>query len=76
MMAWGDRWLSGPEGPPLHVLHRDCGQIIEPRMACPECAAGLDTRNTQLVSGPGLPATVAADRDAEIARLRERHGKP
>lgn len=76
MMSWGDRWLSGTQGPPLHVLHRDCGQLITPRMSCPECDVALDTRNTQLVNGPGLPAAVAAERDLEIARLREQHESP
>ena len=24
---WGDRWEAAPEGPPVDILHRDCGQI-------------------------------------------------
>ena len=26
LMQWGDRWEAGPEGGPVVVRHRDCGQ--------------------------------------------------
>ena len=37
LMQWGDRYLTGPEGPPLLLRHRDCG---EPVAVTVHCAAG------------------------------------
>jgi len=34
LMAWGDRWRSGPDGPPLLIRHRACGAILAPRLVC------------------------------------------
>ena len=33
-MAWGDRHLAGPEGPPAVVRHADCGAPIEVSLTC------------------------------------------
>ncbi|MFH1885278.1 MAG: helix-turn-helix domain-containing protein [Pseudomonadota bacterium] len=37
LMQWGDRWLAGPEGPPLFLTHRTCGNRLEPVMCCRAC---------------------------------------
>lgn len=37
LLKWGDEHRTGPEGPPLQVLHRGCG---EPVRAVVECADG------------------------------------
>jgi len=39
--AWGDRWLSTAAGPPYHLLHRGCGQVIEPVVRCSHCHGAL-----------------------------------
>ena len=31
---WGDRYLSGPEGPPLDTIHRDCGAPVHAVLVC------------------------------------------
>ena len=36
LMAWGDRWLSGNEGPPEILTHR-CGARLEPVVRCGSC---------------------------------------
>jgi DNA-binding HxlR family transcriptional regulator len=33
-MAWGDRHLAGPDGPPAVVRHADCGAPIKVSLAC------------------------------------------
>ena len=33
-MAWGDRHLAGPEGPPAVVRHADCGAPIKVSLTC------------------------------------------
>jgi DNA-binding HxlR family transcriptional regulator len=37
LKQWGDRYTADPEGPPLEVLHRECG---EPAEAVVVCGAG------------------------------------
>jgi DNA-binding HxlR family transcriptional regulator len=31
---WGDRYLAGPEGPPVEFAHRDCGERVEVTVTC------------------------------------------
>ncbi|WP_375489575.1 winged helix-turn-helix transcriptional regulator [uncultured Mycobacterium sp.] len=52
LLAWGDRYLA-PEGPPLLVLHRDCGGPLTPRLTCAECGALLGPGDVELRPGPG-----------------------
>jgi DNA-binding HxlR family transcriptional regulator len=33
-MAWGDRHLAGPEGPPAVVRHADCGTPVKVSLTC------------------------------------------
>src|SRR5689334_6277896 len=30
--GWGDRWMSGEDGPPLRLRHQPCGEIITPTL--------------------------------------------
>ncbi|MEV6811213.1 helix-turn-helix domain-containing protein [Micromonospora sp. NPDC051296] len=53
VLAWGDRYLADPEGPPLSVGHRDCGAEIRVEL---HCAAGhhvADPRDVIPRPGPG-----------------------
>ena len=34
---WGDTYLAGPEGSPLDIVHRDCGEPVHAEL---RCAAG------------------------------------
>ncbi len=31
---WGDRYLAGPEGPPVEFAHRDCGSPVAVTVTC------------------------------------------
>ncbi|MET9213760.1 MULTISPECIES: winged helix-turn-helix transcriptional regulator [unclassified Nocardia] len=53
LLAWGDRWLSAPDGPPLTVVHRDCGHITEGVVVCHHCATPLTATNVTWHPGPG-----------------------
>jgi DNA-binding HxlR family transcriptional regulator len=44
-MAWGDRWLAEPAGPPLLLAHDACGRRIRPALVCPACKAQVTARN-------------------------------
>ena len=37
LMKWGDRHAPNPDGPPVRVLHRDCGGEIDERLLCDRC---------------------------------------
>lgn len=45
LMAWGDRWLSEPAGPPVILRHRPCGGSLSPVMTCAECGKSFDRRD-------------------------------
>jgi DNA-binding HxlR family transcriptional regulator len=34
LMAYGDRHLAGPDGPPVRLRHRDCGGAVGVRVEC------------------------------------------
>jgi DNA-binding HxlR family transcriptional regulator len=63
-MAWGDRHLAGPDGPPAVVRHADCGAPVKVSLAC-EHGHDLGLRPRLLLDpGPGssirLPARARA----------------
>ncbi|MCR9212323.1 MAG: helix-turn-helix transcriptional regulator [Proteobacteria bacterium] len=37
IIAWGDKWLAGPEGPPLVLTHKQCGNEFRAILWCHEC---------------------------------------
>ncbi|QIS02081.1 transcriptional regulator [Nocardia brasiliensis] len=56
MMAWGDRHLTDPDGPPLVLEHRTCGHTLTPVMVCDHCRNELDPRDVEARPGPGFHA--------------------
>jgi hypothetical protein len=36
LMAWGDRWRAGEEGPPIELVHHDCGEVTQAAVVCGE----------------------------------------
>ena len=53
LMAWGDRHLAGPEGPPMTLLHRTCRHALTPVLACEHCRHPIDPRDIDPRPGPG-----------------------
>src|SRR5258708_7669322 len=37
LMRWGDAYLAGPDGPPIILRHKTCGEIADPRPTCQHC---------------------------------------
>ena len=62
MAAWGDRWLTGPEGTPLVLHHTACEHDMHAVVVCSECAQPLDVRDVRAKTGPGFPDGVPATR--------------
>ena len=70
LMKWGDRWLAGPEGPPLSILHKACGQPSSALVTCSHCNREIDIKDVTYRDGPG------AGRGEGTARRRLRSGRP
>jgi DNA-binding HxlR family transcriptional regulator len=51
---WGDEWVMEPGNEPLHLQHRDCGEITHPELVCDKCGEKLHQRSFRNVPGPGF----------------------
>lgn len=56
MAAWGDKWLTGPEGTPLVLHHKTCGHDMHAEVVCDECHQLIDVREIIGKPGPGFPS--------------------
>ena len=56
MVAWGDRWLAGPAGPPIRYRHRACGQVSHVELRCASCGDPMRANDVDILPGPGSPA--------------------
>jgi polyphosphate kinase len=54
MAAWGERWLSGPEGTPLVLHHTTCDHDMHAVVVCSECDEPLNVREVLAKPGPGF----------------------
>ena len=52
-MAWGDRNLAGPEGPPAVVRHGGCGASIRVSLTCEDGHELAEPARLRLEPGPG-----------------------
>ncbi len=49
LMRWGDRWMAGPEGPPVRLMHEKCGHEARSVLSCSECGDELRPREVRAV---------------------------
>jgi DNA-binding HxlR family transcriptional regulator len=56
LQAWGDRHSPEPEGPPMLIVHKQCGGPVSDRGVCERCGERLDARDARALPGPGLTA--------------------
>ena len=49
LVQWGDRYLAGSVGPPLEILHRDCGGHVGAQAVCADCGSEVTARDTRAV---------------------------
>jgi DNA-binding HxlR family transcriptional regulator len=52
LLAWGDRWTAGEEGPPLLLIH-SCGQPGHLKATCDQCGEPLGLDSITPMPGPG-----------------------
>jgi DNA-binding HxlR family transcriptional regulator len=60
LMQWGDRWLSGADGPPTVLVHEPCGTEVRLEFHCWTCDEPF--RPTDIASRPGPGAPAGPDR--------------
>jgi len=53
LLAFGDKWLSAPDGPPTLTVHADCGHPTTAKTVCAECGGELNASNAIHAPGPG-----------------------
>ena len=54
LMRWGDRYLAGPDGPPILLRHNECGEIADPYLACRSCGGELSADKVTPEPGPAF----------------------
>jgi DNA-binding HxlR family transcriptional regulator len=59
MMRWGDEHGEWPGGPPLLVVHKDCGGHMDDHFICERCGARMGPRDARAVPGPGATPRAA-----------------
>ena len=67
LLSWGDRHSPGPEGPPMLIVHKECGGAVSDRGICESCGKILHARDARALPGPGLEA---AGEDAATVAAR------
>jgi len=45
LLGWGDRWMTDADGPPVELVHRQCGHQMVPVPACPHCGEPVGARD-------------------------------
>jgi len=53
MVAWGDKWLAGEDGPPVLYRHHACGQIGHAELHCSACGEPMTATDIDVLPGPG-----------------------
>jgi DNA-binding HxlR family transcriptional regulator len=56
LLNWGDRYSPDPKGPPMLIVHRECGGAVNDRGTCERCGKALHARDARALPGPGLVA--------------------
>jgi DNA-binding HxlR family transcriptional regulator len=58
LLGWGDRHSPAPNGPPMLIVHKECGGPVNDRGVCESCGKLLHARDARALPGPGLKAPV------------------
>ncbi len=69
LRGWGDKYSSGPEGPPSAIVHKECGGAVSDRGICERCGQTLNARDAREVALPRAAAP-AAEESAALPRSR------
>jgi DNA-binding HxlR family transcriptional regulator len=61
LIDWADRWLVGPQGPTVRLLHRDCGAAVTASVRCARGHSISAPRDVIATPGPGAQPAVPAE---------------
>lgn len=53
LLAWGDKWQAGRDGPPALLVHDECGCATTAKTVCAQCGGELSADTTTATAGPG-----------------------
>ena len=62
LLGWGDRHSPGPDGPPMLIVHKDCGGPVSDRGICESCGEVLHARDAIQIPPAGRPRWPPAPR--------------
>jgi DNA-binding HxlR family transcriptional regulator len=72
LLAWGDRWEDGGDGPPVVLGHETCGHDTVAQVTCSDCGRPLALEALRPRAGPGArPGPLTHHVGAALARLQE-----
>jgi DNA-binding HxlR family transcriptional regulator len=52
MRQWGDKY-EAPDGPPVKLIHKNCGQVCDAMLVCSSCGEPVGARDVRAAPGPG-----------------------
>ncbi len=58
LLNWGDRYSPAPQGPPMSIVHKECGGSVSDRGICESCGKLLHARDAKAIPSPGTAADV------------------
>jgi DNA-binding HxlR family transcriptional regulator len=61
LRQWGDKYAA-PDGPPLEIVHKECGHVAEGMLTCSSCGVPMGPRDVRAVAGPGAAGPLFAAR--------------
>ncbi len=64
LLQWGDRYEAPEAGPPVLLVHRECGGAVDDRRRCAKCGADLQPWDVEALAGPGATAEQRAQAEA------------
>lgn len=59
LLAWGDKWAAGDDGPPVLLVHDVCGEEFHAVASCSACGDALDPRTIRFDFRGTPPAVLA-----------------
>ena len=66
LRQWGDRWRA-PDGPPLQLVHRECGHIAELVPVCAHCREPVGPTDVSAIAEPGYLSTISTANSRHFA---------
>ncbi|GAA2213374.1 helix-turn-helix domain-containing protein [Nonomuraea monospora] len=70
LMAWGDKWATPAGGPPVRLVHDECGTHFTPQVCCSACGNPVTASGVTALPGPGAaygPGTKVLARRSGLA---------